>query len=49
MDKEQIIGTCIVGAIIIGIVVLVIISMIKDKKKNKGGCTGNCGTCSGCK
>ena len=49
MDKEQIIGTCIVGAIIIGIVVIVVISMIKDKKKNKGGCTGNCTTCGGCK
>lgn len=49
MSTEQIIGTSIVGAIVLGIVALVIISMIKDKKNNKGSCTGNCSTCRGCK
>lgn len=49
MTLEQIVGTSIVGVIVLGIITIIIISMIKDKKKNKGGCTGNCSTCRGCK
>lgn len=49
MPWEQIVGSVIVGAVIIGIVVLIIIKMVKDKKNNKGGCTGDCSTCKGCK
>ena len=49
MSLEQILGSVLVGAVVIGIVVLIIIKMIKDKKNNKGGCTGDCSRCKGCK
>lgn len=49
MPVEQIIGSAIVGAVVVGIVVLVIIKMFRDKKNNKGGCTGDCNSCKGCK
>ena len=40
MDIKEIIGTVIVGAIVLGIVALIIVKLIKDKKSNKGGCSG---------
>ncbi|KIR01906.1 hypothetical protein P261_00720 [Lachnospiraceae bacterium TWA4] len=40
-------GTVIVGAIVAGVVALVIRVIIKDKKNGKG-CNGDCGGCSCC-
>lgn len=40
-------GTIITGAILIGIVTLIIRSMIRDKKNGKS-CGGECGRCKGC-
>ncbi len=41
-------GTFIVGAILVGIVVLIIRSMIKDKKAGKSlSCGGDCKNCGG--
>ncbi|SES10666.1 FeoB-associated Cys-rich membrane protein [Lachnobacterium bovis] len=41
-------GTFVVGAILIGIVALIIRSMIKTKKAgNSISCGGNCGKCNG--
>ncbi len=45
---ELSIGTVIVGLVLIGIVVLIIRSMISDKKKGKSlSCGGNCKNCGG--
>lgn len=41
-------GTIIVGLVLIGIVVLIIRSMISDKKKGKSlSCGGDCKHCGG--
>ncbi|MBQ3584276.1 MAG: FeoB-associated Cys-rich membrane protein [Lachnospiraceae bacterium] len=42
-------GTIITGAILAGIVGLIIAGMIKDKKNGKtiGGCGGDCKNCGG--
>lgn len=41
-------GTMITGAVLVGIVTLIIRSMIKDKKNGKHLCGGDCGHCKGC-
>ncbi len=38
-------GTIIVGLIVLALVVLIIRSMIADKKAGKSSCGGNCGCC----
>ncbi len=41
-------GTVLVGAVLAGIVVLIIRSMIQDKKNGKSiQCGGDCGHCGG--
>lgn len=41
-------GTLVVGAILVGIVALVILNMISDKKKGKSiQCGGDCKHCGG--
>lgn len=42
-------GTLIVGLIVLAIVVLIVRSMIKDKKNGKSiQCGGDCSSCRGC-
>ncbi|MCM1256969.1 MAG: FeoB-associated Cys-rich membrane protein [Roseburia sp.] len=41
-------GTFVVGAILVGIVALIIRSMMRDKKSGKSQCGGDCGHCKGC-
>lgn len=41
-------GTILVAGGLVGIVWLVIRSMIRDKKKGKSGCGGDCSRCRGC-
>ncbi|SCX12697.1 Virus attachment protein p12 family protein [Lachnospiraceae bacterium YSD2013] len=46
---EQNIGTIVISAGLIAVVALAVRSLIKDKKKGKSSCGGNCGSCSmGC-
>lgn len=41
-------GTLITGAVLVGIVVLIVRSMIRDKKKGKSiQCGGDCKHCGG--
>ena len=41
-------GTVLVGAVVLGVVALVIRSMVKDKKKGKSlQCGGDCSHCGG--
>ena len=39
------IGTIIICAVLIGIVVLIIAAMVRNKKKGKSPCGCNCGHC----
>lgn len=41
-------GTVVVGGILVVIVVLVIRSMLRDRKSGKHSCGGDCGRCGGC-
>jgi hypothetical protein len=43
-------GTIVVGGILLVVVVLIIRSLIKNKKNGKSscGCDGGCGSCKGC-
>ena len=41
--------TLAVIAVILAVAGLAVVSLVRDKKKKKGGCTGNCATCGmGC-
>ncbi|MCC2221486.1 FeoB-associated Cys-rich membrane protein [Anthropogastromicrobium aceti] len=41
-------GTVIVGAIVVGVVALIVRSMVKDKKSGKSlQCGGDCSHCGG--
>lgn len=41
-------GTVLVGAVVLGVVALVIRSMVKDKKKGRSlQCGGDCSHCGG--
>ena len=39
------IGTIIICAVLVGIVAFIIAVMVRDKKKGKSSCGGNCGHC----
>ena len=39
-------GTVIVALVLVAVVGLIIWSMVKDKKKGKSTCGGNCAHCS---
>ena len=41
-------GNILVLSILALIITLIIISMIRDKKKGRHSCGGNCGSCPGC-
>lgn len=41
-------GTLVVGAILVIVVVGIIAGMIKDKKRGKTSCGGDCSRCRGC-
>lgn len=41
-------GTILVGALVLGAAGLALRSMIKDKKRGKPLCGGDCGKCRGC-
>lgn len=41
-------GDFIVIAVLAIVVFFCARSIYKSKKNNKGGCNGNCGSCSGC-
>lgn len=43
------IGTIAVSTMLIIIVAVVIISMVKDKKKGRSSCGGECSRCRGCR
>ena len=42
------IGTIVVGLILLAVVVLIVRTMIRDKKQGKSSCGGNCAGCAGC-
>ena len=37
--------TIIVIAVILVLIGVAVFTLLRDKKNNKGGCTGNCATC----
>ena len=39
------IATIAVAAVLLTVVALIIIQLVKDKKKGKSSCGGNCGSC----
>ena len=41
-------ATAIVGIILIAIVGAIVYSMVRDKKKGKSACGGDCAHCKGC-
>ena len=41
-------GTFVVGAILLLIVVLIVRNIVKDKKSGKSSCGGDCSHCRGC-
>ena len=41
-------GTVIVGAVLVGIVVAILCGMRKSRKNGKHACGGDCGHCKGC-
>ena len=41
-------GTLVVGAILLLIVVLIVRNIVKDKKSGKSSCGGDCSHCRGC-
>lgn len=41
--------TIAAGAVVLAVTGLAVFSVVKEKKKKSGGCTGNCATCGmGC-
>ncbi len=41
--------TVVASAVILALLAAAVFSLVKDKKNQKGGCTGNCATCGmGC-
>lgn len=41
-------GTMVVGAILLVVVGVIIYVMVRDKKRGKGACGGDCSKCRGC-
>ena len=50
MDEfiRQYLGSILVGALVLAIVVLIIAKQIKDKRAGKTVCGGDCAHCGGC-
>ena len=46
--RGKIMGTFVVGAIVLGCVMLAIRSLRADKRNGKASCGGGCGRCKGC-
>lgn len=44
----SVLGTIIVGAVLLAIVGAIVWKMISDKKKGKGSCSCGCGNCNKC-
>lgn len=44
----QNLGTILVGAVVLAVVVSVLWKMVRDKKQGKSSCSCGCGGCSGC-
>lgn len=44
----QNLGTILVGAVVLAVVVSVLWKMVRDKKQGKSSCGCGCGGCSGC-
>ena len=42
------IGTILVVAALLAVVLLIIAKLIRDKRQGKHTCSGSCGGCSGC-
>ena len=38
-------ATIIVTAVVLVLIGVAVLSLLKDKKNKKGGCTGNCASC----
>lgn len=47
-QEVSVMGTFVVGAILLLIVVLIVRSIIKGKKSGKSSCGGDCSNCGGC-
>ena len=45
---ESIVGTIMVGCILLAAVGLIVAKMIADRRKGKGHCGGDCGNCRKC-
>ena len=45
---ESIVGTIMVGCILLAAVGLIVAKMIADRRKGKGHCGGDCGNCRNC-
>lgn len=41
-------GTIVVGIIVLAIVGGIVWSMVRDRKQGKGSCGGDCSKCRGC-
>lgn len=41
-------GTVVVGAVLLLVVAGIVRVMVKDKKRGKASCGGDCGHCHGC-
>lgn len=48
MVMESIVGTIVVGCILLAAVGLIVAKIIADRKKGKGHCGGDCGSCRKC-
>ncbi|MCM1165274.1 MAG: FeoB-associated Cys-rich membrane protein [Lachnospiraceae bacterium] len=45
---RQYLGSIIVGALVLAVVVIIAVVMIKDKRSGKSSCGGDCAHCGGC-
>lgn len=50
MDEfiRQYLGSILVGALVLAVVVLIVVKQIKDKRAGKSACGGDCAHCGGC-
>ncbi len=39
------IGTIVITLVLLGIVAAIVVSLVKDKRRGKSSCGGNCGHC----
>ena len=47
-QEVSVMGTFVVGAILVLIVELIVRGIVKDKKSGKSSCGGDCSHCRGC-